>query len=316
MFCFCWIVFEESVLVFGLFGLVWFGFWFVFVSLFQTIVFFHSVTDFPRMRLRSGSFFHLLSKIHNKKKVFLYIGILACCFLVCVPLENLRAKVDRCGHKQNGFVVTANSVFQDVKCRALGPLQLFWRSLKRVYRVNGNTNVVLLPRDGISEKKAVFINSRLAFIRNYKLKKLIQRNLNTSAIQRALKYIRAANETLNHFDAVKLKERFDSLENRKSSHLCDGCFLKRSVYFPEKPYVNGELYRKFVGGVETDVIYNVSHRSPSCGFSRVATYAPANSSFDVTAIYALYGLNRMFTIRELLYRYRGYEWRASLTAAR
>ena len=281
MFCFCWIVFEESVLVFGLFGLVWFGFWFVFVSLFQTIVFFHSVTDFPRMRLRSGSFFHLLSKIHNKKKVFLYIGILACCFLVCVPLENLRAKVDRCGHKQNGFVVTANSVFQDVKCRALGPLQLFWRSLKRVYRVNGNTNVVLLPRDGISEKKAVFINSRLAFIRNY-----------------------------------KLKERFDSLENRKSSHLCDGCFLKRSVYFPEKPYVNGELYRKFVGGVETDVIYNVSHRSPSCGFSRVATYAPANSSFDVTAIYALYGLNRMFTIRELLYRYRGYEWRASLTAAR
>ena len=78
------------------------------------------------------------------------------------------------------------------------------------------------------------------------------------------------------------------------------------MYIPAKPYVNGELYRKFVGGVETNLIYNISNRSVFYLFShRVAIYAPANSSYDVTAIYALYGLNRMFTIRELLYRYKG-----------
>ena len=276
------------------------------VLLFYFCFFLFTIAVFPRMPVRSGSFYSLFYQHWNRKKLFFYLGILAFCFLVCVPLRNLQAGVIHCDHTQSRSWVSAKSVFQNGKCQALGPLQLFWRSLRRVYRANGNTDVVPLPRDGIAEKKAVFIHNRLTLIRNHKIRKLIQKNWNKTSIQRAIQYIQKVNETLSHYNTLQLKERFDSLENRKSSHLCDGCFLKRSMYIPAKPYVNGELYRKFVGGVETNLIYNISNRSGFMSVShRVAIYAPANSSYDVTAIYALYGLNRMFTIRELLYRYKG-----------
>ena len=232
-----------------------------FICFCSIFVFSQTIADITRMPERSGSFYSLFYQLRTKKKLLFYLGILAFCFLVCIPLRSLQARVIHCDHSNSRFRVSARSVFQDGKCQALGPLQLFWRSLKRVYRVNGNTDVVLLPRDGISEKKSVFINNRLTVIRNYKIRKLIQKNWNKTAIQRAIQYGRRVNETLNHFSSVKLKERFDSLENRKSSHLCDGCFLKRSVYIPAKPYINGELYRKFVGGVETNQIYNISNRS-------------------------------------------------------
>ena len=230
-----------------------------FVVLFLFFLF--TIADFPRMPVRSGSFYSSSYQLRNKKKLFFYLGILAFCFLVCVPLRNLQARVVHCDHTQSRFWVSAKSVFQEGKCQALGPLQLFWRSLRRVYRANGNTDVVPLPRDGIAEKKAVFIHNRLTLIRNYKIRKLIQKNWNKTSIQRAIQYIQKVNETLSHYNTLQLKERFDSLENRKSSHLCDGCYLKRSMYIPAKPYVNGELYRKFVGGVETNLIYNISNRS-------------------------------------------------------
>ena len=42
--------------------------------------------------------------------------------------------------------------------------------------------------------------------------------------------------------------------------MCDGCAYDSQLRFPVKEYVNGELIRKFVGGVETSIIYNMSNR--------------------------------------------------------
>lgn len=231
---------------------------------FFILFFLQTIADCSRMSARKRSVDRLPRLQFEKRKMFFCAGILALCFLVCFQLRNLSLKVNSCIHIQSQYKVSKSSVFQDVKCKVLGSPQLFWRSLRKSYRVNGKGKVVLLPRDGVTEHRAAFINSRLTVVRNYKIKKLIEKNRNNVEIQRAIKYMEKVNETLDSFDIFKLKERFDALENKKSSRLCDGCFLKRSMYIPEKPYVNGELYRKFVGGVETDVIYNISNRLGFC----------------------------------------------------
>ena len=41
---------------------------------------------------------------------------------------------------------------------------------------------------------------------------------------------------------------------------------------------------------------------------QIAYYPPSYQHHDVTAIFALYGMNRLFTLRELLLRFKGWVW--------
>ncbi|KAK8799970.1 hypothetical protein WA588_002790, partial [Blastocystis sp. NMH] len=98
----------------------------------------------------------------------------------------------------------------------------------------------------------------------------------------------------------KKKERLEhyySVDYRSSSKkYCDGCFVlsQFKFYTAVKKYPKHYLIRKWVGNEETEQIYTNAN----------AVYPDSDVPFNVTAIAAA-TYNRLFSIQQLLYRWRG-----------
>ena len=63
--------------------------------------------------------------------------------------------------------------------------------------------------------------------------------------------------------------------------------------------------RKYEGNKEISEIFTPENRSCNPLKLHIAYYPSNITKYDVTSIYTVYGMNRFFTIPELLYRNRG-----------
>ncbi|CBK22126.2 uncharacterized protein [Blastocystis hominis] len=94
---------------------------------------------------------------------------------------------------------------------------------------------------------------------------------------------------------LKLRDQFYNASHFSDSAIyCDGCDLPRGLKHVRtvQNYKNGLLIRKFVGNEEVE-------------YTDTPWFPSNDQKFDVTAIATAFGYNRLFALRQFMYRYQG-----------
>ena len=119
---------------------------------------------------------------------------------------------------------------------------------------------VILPRDGVNNRWAVSVNTKLLEKRDRAMEYYVDRNCRRVEFEEVCKYSNATRHILEKNNTSELMKRFISLQYISNKRVCDGCLWNRNITLKHKSLVDGELIRKFVGGIEVDDIYTMSNR--------------------------------------------------------
>lgn len=119
---------------------------------------------------------------------------------------------------------------------------------------------VILPRDGVNNRWAVSVNTKLLEKRDRAMEYYVDRNCRRVEFEEVCKYSNTTRHILEKNNTSELMKRFISLQYISNKRVCDGCLWNRNITLKHKSLVDGELIRKFVGGIEVDDIYTMSNR--------------------------------------------------------
>lgn len=180
--------------------------------------------------------------------------------LMSFLLRRTRENVVKCSSIKFVTKITNGSFLVDNQCTYKRHYKVRPPLIVQLFRIMRRPKKLMLPRDGVTEREAKLTNKRLMRMRDFRLNKLLTQNEDLPSFQEARRYIQRVNVTLNSFNGMELRRRFESIHVFGEGPVCDGCTYDSQLRFPGKEYVNGELIRKFVGGVETSIIYNMSNR--------------------------------------------------------
>ena len=128
---------------------------------------------------------------------------------------------------------------------------------------------------------------------------------NNKLWKRYIRYTKGVTDILEHQNETKIINHFKSLHSFSVDNVCDGCWFKQNLDTLNKTPLNGLLMRKFEGNKEISEIFTPENRFFHLLKLHIAYYPSNITKYDVTSIYTVYGMNRFFTIPELLYRNRG-----------
>ena len=126
--------------------------------------------------------------------------------------------------------------------------------------VNDPSHGVILPRDGVNNRWAVSVNTKLLENRDRAMEYYVDRNCRRVEFEEVCKYSNTTQHILEKNNTSELMKRFISLQYISNKRVCDGCLWNRNITLKHKSLVDGELIRKFVGGIEVDDIYTMSNR--------------------------------------------------------
>lgn len=131
---------------------------------------------------------------------------------------------------------------------------------KDAISVNDPSYGVILPRDGVNNRWAVSVNTKLLEKRDRAMEYYVDRNCRRVEFEEVCKYSNTTRHILEKNNTSELMKRFISLQYISNKRVCDGCLWNRNITLKHKSLVDGELIRKFVGGIEVDDIYTMSNR--------------------------------------------------------
>ena len=126
--------------------------------------------------------------------------------------------------------------------------------------VKNPSHGVILPRDGVNNRWAVSVNTKLLENRDRAMEYYVDRNCRRVEFEEVCKYSNTTQHILEKNNTSELMKRFISLQYISNKRVCDGCLWNRNITLKHKSLVDGELIRKFVGGIEVDDIYTMSNR--------------------------------------------------------
>ena len=164
--------------------------------------------------------------------------------------------------KTNEFI---NQFFPDSRSSYPSTSEQRWNSqtiydAKDTISMNDPNHGVILPRDGVSNQWAISVNRKLLEKRKRSMEYYVAKNCRRIEFEEVCKYPNTTRHILEKNDPSELLKRFNSLQYTSNGIICDGCVWNRNIIIRHKSFVDGELIRKFVGGVEVDDIYNTSNR--------------------------------------------------------
>ena len=171
---------------------------------------------------------------------------------------------------------------------------------------NKQSNVIKgIILESIDEKEVKRHYLYLIKKRDKIFEKIISKKNNNKLWKRYIRYTKGVNDILEHQNETKIINHFKSLHYFSVDNVCDGCWYKQSLDTLNKTPFNGLLMRKYEGNKEISEIFTPENRSCNPLKLHIAYYPSNITKYDVTSIYTVYGMNRFFTIPELLYRNRG-----------